>query len=343
MNIQHTTHSGRTQETFSTRLSFGIPTYNRKEMLEEALEYFFETLKLQNFRLYISDNASTDGSAEVIERYSKKYANIEYFIQGENIGADANMTFLWSKCKTEYIWLLGDGIRVLPEQMKRILECLSLNDYDAIVLNWTGHHELEHSRLYTDRNEVLLDFGLWMTNISAHILSKNFLTFSPSLLPLSTECYRRSEFNFWRRMFIYLGKNESCNVLWLPEVHLFSSKLKKESAWHKNAFSVWVVEFVEAVLSLPNYSELVKSKCLRDAGSSYLYSESTLLEQIYNGVLTWKDIYKHKESWEKVIQADYRFYILLCFFPKPLLRYCQGHWRFLRGIKFLLRRLGFRI
>jgi hypothetical protein len=39
-------------------LSFGIPTYNGAEMLDEILRHFYNELKLNNFMLNISENCS---------------------------------------------------------------------------------------------------------------------------------------------------------------------------------------------------------------------------------------------------------------------------------------------
>jgi glycosyltransferase involved in cell wall biosynthesis len=68
-------------------LSICIPTFNRADVLDKSiasivLQPEFES---ESVELVISDNASEDNTEEVVKRYQKKYKNISYSKNSENI------------------------------------------------------------------------------------------------------------------------------------------------------------------------------------------------------------------------------------------------------------------
>jgi len=70
-------------------VSIGLPTYNRAEKLARAMEF----LLAQDYRqieVVISDNASTDSTAEVCERLRRLDSRVRYIRQPSNIGPTAN-------------------------------------------------------------------------------------------------------------------------------------------------------------------------------------------------------------------------------------------------------------
>ena len=76
-------------------LTIAIPTYNRSEYLKRSLENIItQILEVDNFgesiELVVSDNCSTDNTAEVIKNLSSKYSFIKYNKNDENFGSDKN-------------------------------------------------------------------------------------------------------------------------------------------------------------------------------------------------------------------------------------------------------------
>ena len=55
-----------------------IPTYNRKKMLKRALDSVLQQT-YKNIEIYVSDNASTDNTIELMYEYSNKDKRIIYF------------------------------------------------------------------------------------------------------------------------------------------------------------------------------------------------------------------------------------------------------------------------
>ena len=80
------------------RLSIGLPVYNGEGLLAEALEAL-PGQSYEDFELIISDNASTDGTADMCRRYGKQDSRIRYIRQPYNIGLNRNHNFVVRQAK----------------------------------------------------------------------------------------------------------------------------------------------------------------------------------------------------------------------------------------------------
>jgi glycosyltransferase involved in cell wall biosynthesis len=72
-----------------TLVSVGIPVYNGERYLAETLDSLLAQT-LTEFEIVISDNASTDRTPEICQRYRAKDSRIRYSRNGRNIGAAPN-------------------------------------------------------------------------------------------------------------------------------------------------------------------------------------------------------------------------------------------------------------
>ncbi len=93
--------------TFCPRISILIPTYNRAHYLVHALESALAQ-DYPNFEVVVSDNASTDGTREVVARYLAD-PRLRYYRNPENLGIGANWT------KLLYDYAQGDYGKCLPD------------------------------------------------------------------------------------------------------------------------------------------------------------------------------------------------------------------------------------
>lgn len=105
-------------------VTVGIPTYNRAALLRETLESVLAQT-YTNFRLVISDNASTDETAEVVASYSD--GRIDYTRNERNIGMIPNFNRLIELTDTEFLMLLPDDDRLYPDYLGSVIEILERN------------------------------------------------------------------------------------------------------------------------------------------------------------------------------------------------------------------------
>lgn len=105
-------------------VSIGIPVYNAERFLREALDDLVGQT-YANCDIIISDNASTDGTASICREYASSHPNIRYFRQSDNIGAQANFTFVLKQATGEFfMWAAGDD-RCEPDLVAKLVQVLT--------------------------------------------------------------------------------------------------------------------------------------------------------------------------------------------------------------------------
>ena len=76
-------------------ISIGIPTFNRSKLLITAISSALNQ-SYKNIEIIISNNCSTDNTAEILKSY-EKLKNIKVFNQIKNIGVVNNWKFLFKQ------------------------------------------------------------------------------------------------------------------------------------------------------------------------------------------------------------------------------------------------------
>jgi glycosyltransferase involved in cell wall biosynthesis len=74
-------------------ISVGVPVYNGARFLSRAIDSLLGQ-SFTDLELIISDNASTDSTREICERYAQRDPRVRYFRQPANIGAPENWNFV---------------------------------------------------------------------------------------------------------------------------------------------------------------------------------------------------------------------------------------------------------
>jgi glycosyltransferase involved in cell wall biosynthesis len=105
------------------RLTIGLPVYNGEEFLARALDSLLAQT-FTDFRLVISDNASTDGTADICRDYAQRDARIVIHRAAENGGVAWNFNRVVHLADTEYFkWATHDDL-CAPELVDRCVEVL---------------------------------------------------------------------------------------------------------------------------------------------------------------------------------------------------------------------------
>ena len=95
----------------SPRVSIGLPTYNRPELLALVLECF-RRQTFSDFELVISDNASPNSEVQKLcERYVQRDSRFRYIRQPVNQGAERNFWFVYDQaCAPLFLWASDDDL-----------------------------------------------------------------------------------------------------------------------------------------------------------------------------------------------------------------------------------------
>ncbi len=105
-------------------LSIAIPTWNRAPCLEKLLDSILSQIKENKgeIEICVSDNNSTDNTAEVVMGFQKKYPGlINYNKNEKNIGADANILKIMEMSQGDFVWLFGDDDFIINNGLKEVV------------------------------------------------------------------------------------------------------------------------------------------------------------------------------------------------------------------------------
>ena len=136
------------------RLSIGLPVYNGEDFLAESLDSLLGQT-YEDFELIISDNASTDGTADICRGYAKQDSRIRYVRQPHNLGCAPNHNVLVQYARGElFKWVSHDDLYG-RELIERAIE--ALDEYPQVVLAncWTAM--IDSSRTVTKAVRYTLD------------------------------------------------------------------------------------------------------------------------------------------------------------------------------------------
>lgn len=117
-----------------TLLSICIPTYNRADLLEQVLQHL-RFVNDFNFavEIIISDNDSSDKTADVVKSAMSHLPMIRYFRQEKNVGGMENFVSVFRNSRTKYSVYLADDDRLIPENLEKIVAYLEENKNIAAV------------------------------------------------------------------------------------------------------------------------------------------------------------------------------------------------------------------
>lgn len=119
------------------KLSICIPTYNRKEQLKKQIEFFIdEEIQNYNCEIWISDNASTDGTKEYLQEISKSVPCVKVNYNNTNCGMINNFMKLVDLANGEYLWIVGDDDLLVHGILNAIMKKLyTYNNLSLLVCN----------------------------------------------------------------------------------------------------------------------------------------------------------------------------------------------------------------
>lgn len=114
------------------KLTIGIPTYNRANLLLEVMQITSQQIReVENFdvEILVSDNASTDNTAEIIKSFQKNNLDIyiQYHCNKSNLGYDENVNKLFQLASGDYVMTLSDDDGIEPNAIVTICDALVSN------------------------------------------------------------------------------------------------------------------------------------------------------------------------------------------------------------------------
>lgn len=118
-------------------LTIAIPTYNRADDLRRLLGVLAQELGEidDSIDIVICDNASTDHTREVIERFVEQTPAARAIHQATNLGMDGNFCACAESVRGEYFWLIGDDDLPVPGAIQALVSLLKREKPDLLYMD----------------------------------------------------------------------------------------------------------------------------------------------------------------------------------------------------------------
>jgi GT2 family glycosyltransferase len=124
------------QNNGEIQLSIIIVTHNAKDFLRNCLKSVFEKIKNLSFEVLVVDNASSDGTFEMLKN---EFPQVNAIFSKENLGFAKANNLAIKEAKGKYIFLLNPDTILLDENFEKLIDFAQKNpDVGAIgpkVLN----------------------------------------------------------------------------------------------------------------------------------------------------------------------------------------------------------------
>jgi len=206
------------------RLSICIPTYNRAEYLPMLLDSIIaQTGYGCELEVVISDNASTDYTHVIADRYRERFTHFVYHRAETNQGADRNFLKVVEIASGDFCWLMGSDDVLEPGSVVAIEQALDKQPDVAGILVRNNSYDLDmkyqipiegssntfkHTTVLEGSEGVFAAIGAHFGYISANIVSRKVWKQAVATSPVS------DYFNAWVHVYV-IGRMLTIQPKWI--------------------------------------------------------------------------------------------------------------------------------
>ncbi len=154
-------------------------TFNQKAYIKDCIDGFLMQKTNFNFEILIHDDASTDGTQEIISEYELKYPNlIKAILQLENQyskGIKPLVKYIFPIAQGKYIALCeGDDYWTDPFKLQKQVDFLETNPHVGLVHTDASIY-FEDSGVLIQSNNQRLNRSIPQGNIFTDLINGNFI------------------------------------------------------------------------------------------------------------------------------------------------------------------------
>ncbi|MFG1422370.1 glycosyltransferase family 2 protein [Roseixanthobacter liquoris] len=228
-------------------LSLCIPTYNRAPFLDYLLTRLARECSFAfPFEVVVSDNASTDDTAEVVARHRDGGLVLSYFRQEENKGGLPNLMTVFRRARGRYVMYLADDDLIDAPALAETIDYLRANpEIRACYTPWELYDDVaqQPGRMFFDLPEDFVihpgqELDLLGHIINTHIFPETVIYRADAVRDISSE----ARFCYWA--FSYLTHVVQQGPVAFRRKHYYRSVTAspvaaRTQAGHEQAMSDW--------------------------------------------------------------------------------------------------------
>lgn len=154
----------------SPKFSIIIPAYNRAEYLRYTLDTCISQ-SYQSVEFIVQDDASTDDTRDVVERYREIDGRIIYQNIGQNSGMKGNFERALENASGQYIICLGADDALIPDTLH---DLAAVTDrHPSMVISWpTSTYHYDQAR--GGRGQIIAPHEMFGRNIEVELSSNDY-------------------------------------------------------------------------------------------------------------------------------------------------------------------------
>lgn len=312
------------------KLQICLITYNRKKYLKHTLDRLInENSPVKDIDIIILDNASTDGSSELIDEYCNNYKNLKHIRRQINIGGNANICRafeLGATCGKDYFWVLCDDDDFDWTNWAEIENAILQNKYDLLftctrlIRNRSDIAQLMHQAtfipacIYASKrlndevmqniyNTINLMFSQVMlsADIICNSLDKVYIVNRD--IVIRPEPLEEGDNTIVRGRNITLIHPDTLNIFWhigfIRAIQIVKNKKLRDYIVQNVRFTdIFDQSFYEYLLFIIDYNYKFKNGCIINLADLFLLlntkQKCTMLRAIIDYYIVFKYIYFYK-------------------------------------------------
>jgi glycosyltransferase involved in cell wall biosynthesis len=235
----------------------------------DTLTSLLPRISKHDIPVYISDNASTDGTYNIVKRFQEQYPHIFYSCNKTNLGPDRNFERVLKMSESRFAWLFSDDDQLTDGAVERVLDIVDSGDYALVVTNGglmdkkkaavTGRVTGLATRVYHDRNALLAELGWHMTWMSSLIFGRDMRQYG------NFPRYYDTNLMQVLVVFDFLAEREA-EVYWGSEPIVYGPS-EGLPAWFDRTIDIWVVNWFNRINALPSTdTQEAKRACIMAHG-----------------------------------------------------------------------------
>jgi glycosyltransferase involved in cell wall biosynthesis len=248
-------------------VSVVIPTRRGERFIGETLESISQQ-RYTHWEVIVVEDGSDDGTREIVEEFARRHRphRVEYTRNERNFGAAHSRNVAFAKAQGEYVALVDNDDRWLPNHLANAVAALQDTDADIV-----------YSTVLMIEDETDLLIGLWgpssdeVKNFPHGMFRRNFVTPSASVMrrqvladvgPWETDLKYCEDAGFWMRCIV-----EGKQFLHLGGCHCLYRKNHAGATTSKMCGTL--EEFAEIVERYMDAPGLKRRDCRRSVSKSY--------------------------------------------------------------------------
>jgi glycosyltransferase involved in cell wall biosynthesis len=156
------------------KLFIGMPVYNGERFIKKSIDSIINQT-FRDWKLFISDDGSTDMTESICRSYVKTDPRIEYYKQEKNIGLFKNFKFTLDKADCPYfVWCAQDDIRE-KEYLEVCIGYLDTNKNTGMATTVMAAIDSFDRTLIEEWDALKLSGKTSILNVSRYILQPEIL------------------------------------------------------------------------------------------------------------------------------------------------------------------------